>query len=107
MAERPGPLKHGTDRHPQLLEHVGEKPGRFVDIVDDCVAHLRDHRRLVRCNGLSHRVEDFVESPQADGQGAQLLEIPPQHPSAGPRTTLPGISLPGFASGHGGERCQA
>jgi hypothetical protein len=37
---------------------------------------------------LSHTVEDFLDSPQADGQGAQLLEIPPQHPSAVPIITL-------------------
>jgi len=81
------------DQPPQPLEHVGEKPGRFVDRVDDCVAHLRGQRRLVRCHGVSHTVEDFVESPHADGQGAQLLDIPPQHPSAVPRITLPGITL--------------
>ena len=78
---------------PQPLEHVGEKPGRFVDRVDDCVAHLRGQRRLVRCHGVSHTVEDFGDNPHADGQGAQLLDTPLQHPSAVPRITLPGINL--------------
>ena len=88
MEEGAGLMNHGLDHPPQPLEHVGEKPGRFVDRVDDCVAHLHGHRRIVRCNGLSHTVEDFLDSPQADGQGAQLLEIPPQHPSAVPIITL-------------------
>jgi hypothetical protein len=61
MAERPGPLNDSADHRPQPLEHVGEKPGRFVDIVVYCVAHLRGHRRLVRCHGLSHTVEAFLD----------------------------------------------
>jgi hypothetical protein len=86
-------MNHGTDHPPQPLEPEGEKPGRFVARVDDCVAHLRSHCRIGQCHGVSHTVADFLDGPQANGQGAQLLDTPLQHPSAVPRITLPGINL--------------
>ena len=53
-------MQHGqrrgvTDHHPQPLERVREKPGRFIDRVDHCVTHLRGNRRVVWLNGLGQR----------------------------------------------------
>ena len=33
-----------TDHYPQPLEPVRQKPRRFINVVDRCVAHLRGNR---------------------------------------------------------------
>ena len=56
-----------TDHHPQPLERAREKPGRFIDVVDHRVTHLRGNRCIVRLDGLGHAVEHFLDGSQADG----------------------------------------
>ena len=55
-----------TDHHPQPLEGVREKPGRFINGVHRGVPHLRGNRAVVRLHGLGHPVKHLLDRPQAD-----------------------------------------
>src|SRR5215510_8105437 len=56
-----------TDHHPQPLERMGEKPGRFIDVVDWGVPCLPRDREVGGLDWLGDAVQDFLDAPQADG----------------------------------------
>ena len=56
-----------TDHHPQPLECVREKPGRFINVIDGSMACLRGDGQVVWLNRLYDAVQDFLDGSQADG----------------------------------------
>jgi len=94
-------MKHGqrrwvTDPHPQPPEPAIEDPGRFIDVVDPCVAPLRGNSHVVRLNDLGNAVEHCLDSPQADGH--------PQHRSTKSLHDTPPVAVgPGYFAHEGTE----
>ena len=56
-----------TGHHPEPLQRVATIPGRFINIVDQCLPRLLSNDRIVRGDGLGHPIQDFLDGPQTDG----------------------------------------
>src|SRR4029453_698926 len=70
-----------TGHHPEPLQGMETNPGGFINIVDWGLPRLPRNHRIVWVDGLGHPVQNFLNSPQTDGdpehRGAKALDHAP------------------------------
>ena len=97
-----------TDHHPQPLACVGQKPGRFINIVHSGLPCLCSNSAIVRRDGLCDPVKDLLDGSQADRylqhggtkrvHHAAAIAIGPGHFAH--ERTAPGTVARGMRRGH-------